>query len=182
MIFLKEFGISKNSSEIVITGKNLNVVRLSYTSHYTLSPIFMFSFYYWAIKKSFQPLVLNPNLCAEVQKFHCYMRSKFNDTGKIKFSYIDLHNTILKDGIQCVFPNVQIAQCIFLTLFITNCSEEHSSSQLKRIKKNSWRKANCQDRLDSLSLLCKVSFDALIQNFAITISGGISYFSIHVLF
>uniref|UniRef100_A0A674J5Q6 HAT C-terminal dimerisation domain-containing protein n=1 Tax=Terrapene triunguis TaxID=2587831 RepID=A0A674J5Q6_9SAUR len=123
--------------------------------------------------KKYQPVDLNMNLCGEVRQFHCYMRTKFNETGKMKFSHIDLHDTILKDGIQCVFPNVEIALRIFLTLMITNCSAERSFSQLKRIK-NPQRTTMCQDRLDSLSLLCmeadmlrRVSFDKRIQNFAI---------------
>uniref|UniRef100_A0A8C3HPZ8 Uncharacterized protein n=1 Tax=Chrysemys picta bellii TaxID=8478 RepID=A0A8C3HPZ8_CHRPI len=119
------------------------------------------------------PFDLNMNLCGEVRQFHCYMRAKFNETGKMKFRHIDLHDTILKDGIQCEFPNVELALRIFLTLMITNCSAERSFSQLKRIK-NPQRTTMCQDRLDSLSLLCmeadmlhRVSFDELIQNFAI---------------
>ncbi|KAH1180611.1 hypothetical protein KIL84_001545 [Mauremys mutica] len=119
------------------------------------------------------PVDLTMNLCGEVQQFHCDMCTKFNETGKMKFSHIDLHNTILKDGIQCVFPNAEIALRIFLTLVITNCSAECSFSQLKRIK-NPQRTTMRQDRLDSRSLLCmeadvlrRVSFDELIRNCAI---------------
>jgi hypothetical protein len=49
----------------------------------------------------------------------------------MKFSHTDLRDTIVKDGIQRVFRNVEIALHIFLTLIITNCFAEHSFSQLK---------------------------------------------------
>ncbi|KAM9172176.1 uncharacterized protein ACDP82_016619 isoform 1-T2 [Pangshura tecta] len=76
---------------------------------------------------------LNMNL-REIWQFHCYMHTQFNETGEMKFSHIDLSDTILKDGIQYAFPNVEIIICIFLTLIISNCSTECSFSQLKRIK------------------------------------------------
>jgi hypothetical protein len=41
---------------------------------------------------------------------------------KIKFSDIDLRATIVEDGIQCVFPNVEIALRTLLALMITYCS------------------------------------------------------------
>ena len=70
--------------------------------------------------------------------------------------------------IQSVFPNVEIAMRIFLTLMITNRSAKRSFSQWKRIK-NPLRSNMCQERLDSLCILCiesdilrRTSFDDLV--------------------
>ena len=119
------------------------------------------------------PVDLDINLCGELQQFHCYMRAKSNNTGKTKFSHLDLYNSLVEDKIQSVFPNVEITLRIFLTLMITNCSAERSFSQLKRIR-NTQRTTMCQDRLDALSLLCieadmlrRVSFEEIIKDFAI---------------
>ena len=99
--------------------------------------------------------------------------AKSNNTGKTKFSHLDLYNSLVEDKIQSVFPNIEIALRIFLTLMITNCSAERSFSQLKRIR-NTQRTTMCQDRLDALSLLCieadmlrRVSFGEIIKDFAI---------------
>lgn len=52
------------------------------------------------------PTDLNMNLCGELRQFHCYMHAKFNETGRTKFSHIDLYDTLVKDKTQNVFPNV----------------------------------------------------------------------------
>jgi hypothetical protein len=72
------------------------------------------------------------------------MQAKFNETGKMKFRHIDLHDTTVKDGIQRTFPTVEIAQHIFLILMNTNCSVEHPLSQLKTTKKPSENNASGQ--------------------------------------
>jgi hypothetical protein len=54
--------------------------------------------------------------------------AKYSETGKMRFSHIDLHVTIVEDRIHCVFTNAEIAFRIVLTLLITNCSAERSFS------------------------------------------------------
>ena len=119
------------------------------------------------------PVDLDINLCGELQQFHCYMRAKSNNTGNTKFSDLDLYNSLVEDKIRTVFPNVKIAQRIFQTLMITNCSAERSFFQMKTIR-NTQRTTMCQDRRDALSLLCieaemlrLVSFDEIIKDLAI---------------
>jgi hypothetical protein len=92
------------------------------------------------------------------------MLAKYNETEKIKFSDIDLHVTIVEDGIQCVFPNVEIALRTLLALMITYCS----LNSLFSTERNKYPQSTtmCQDRLDSLfplhmevDMIRQVSFD-----------------------
>uniref|UniRef100_G3TY18 TTF-type domain-containing protein n=1 Tax=Loxodonta africana TaxID=9785 RepID=G3TY18_LOXAF len=106
---------------------------------------------------------LNTNLYGEVRQFHSYMRTKFTDSG--------MYDSIIEDKIQCVFPNVEIALRIFLTLMITNCTTERSFSSLKRLK-NPQHTAVIQERPDALSLLCmevdivrQLNYDEIIEEF-----------------
>ena len=87
-------------------------------------------------------------------------------------SHSYLYSIMVEDGIQDVFPNVDIALRIFLTLMITNCTAERSFSQLKKIKCPA-RNAMTQNRLEALSLLCiesdmlrQIQFTDLIDQFA----------------
>lgn len=117
------------------------------------------------------PKDLNLNLGDELKQFHHYMRAKIRNNENIKFTYSECYNIIVADNIQFVFPNVETALRIFLTLMITNCSAERSFSQLKRMK-NPLRTTMNQDRLDSLALLCiesdilrRIHFDDIIKDF-----------------
>ena len=79
---------------------------------------------------------------------------------------------MVKDNIECAFPNVEISLRIFFTLMVTNCSAERSFSQLKHIK-NPNKVTMRQQRLCSLSLLMieaellrKINFDDIIKDYA----------------
>jgi len=70
------------------------------------------------------------------------------------------------------FPNIIVALRIYLTLPSSNASGERSFSCLKRVK-NYLRSALCQDKVDSLGLLCieselakSLSFDSVFHKFA----------------
>ena len=83
-----------------------------------------------------------------------------------------MYDILVNDHLLSVFPNVEIALRIFLTLVITNCSAERSFSQLKRIKSPA-RNAMTQGRLEALSRLCiesellrTMNFEKLIDQFA----------------
>ena len=116
------------------------------------------------------PEDLDSELSAELQQLHVYLDNKLGAEKIIYHS--DMYDIIMKDNIKTVFPNVEIALRIFLTLVITNCTTERSFSQLKRIK-NPKRSTMNQDRLDSLALLCiesdvlrRISFEEIIENFS----------------
>ncbi|XP_065672158.1 uncharacterized protein LOC136089982 [Hydra vulgaris] len=108
------------------------------------------------------------------EEFHSYIRHKFPAALKSEnnmFNHGELYQVIVRDNIECVFPNVEIAFRIFLTLMVTNCSTERSFSQLKRTK-NPNRSTMKQERLDSLSLLMieadmlrKINFDYRLKDF-----------------
>lgn len=80
-----------------------------------------------------------PSISVENYSSSHYKCTNVNETGKLKFSHTDqeLHDPLVKDGKQCVFPNVEITLHLFQTLLITNCFAECSLSQHKRIKKSS---------------------------------------------
>ena len=71
-----------------------------------------------------------------------------------------------------MFPNVETALRIYLSLMITNCSGERSFSRLKHIK-NELRTTMLQGKLSALSIMCiesdklrQLSFNDLIEEFA----------------
>lgn len=106
---------------------------------------------------------------AELIQFQSYVKSKL---GEKRYSHADLYEIIIRDELSSVFPNVEIAIHIFLTLMITNCSTERSFSQLKRIK-NIHRATMGQERLRMLSLMCiesdvlrKLNLGAIIDKFS----------------
>ncbi|XP_047127583.1 uncharacterized protein LOC101241302 [Hydra vulgaris] len=59
-------------------------------------------------------------------------------------------------ALQDIFPNVTTALHIYLSLMITNCSDERSFSALKRIK-NYLRSALGDDKLNSLTVMCNLT-------------------------
>lgn len=44
---------------------------------------------------------------------------------KTRFSHAEFYKILVEDNIDCAFPKVDIGFHIFLTLMVTNCSEEH---------------------------------------------------------
>ena len=60
-----------------------------------------------------------------------------------------------------IFPNIEIALRIDLSLMVSNCSGERAFSKLKRIK-NDLRNRIGQDRLNSLSIM-SIESDVLRQ-------------------
>lgn len=95
----------------------------------------------------------------ELKQFHAFIKLKFS--AKPKFTHSDLYESLIRDNLASVFPNVEIAHRIFLSLMITNCSTERSFSKLKRIK-NEQRSVMRQERLDMLSLM-SIESDILRQ-------------------
>lgn len=81
-----------------------------------------------------------------------------------------LHSQNLRD----VYPNVDIALRIFLSIPATNCSGERSFSTLKRVK-TYLRASMGQDRLNALALLSiesqlvrEIDYDDIVDVFART--------------
>jgi hypothetical protein len=56
-------------------------------------------------------------------------------------------------NLSSVFPNLETALRIFLSISVSNCSGERSFSLLKRLKSKS-RSTMDQNKLSSLSILC----------------------------
>lgn len=106
----------------------------------------------------------------ELKQFHDFIKSKF--PSKPKFTHSELYESLIRDNLETVFPNVDIALRIFLTLMITNCTTERSFSKLKRIK-NEQRSVMRQERLDMLSLMSiesdvlrQIDFEDVINDFS----------------
>jgi len=70
-----------------------------------------------------------------------------------------MYQYLTKDNLAEMFPNIEIALRIFLTLMVTNCSGERSFSKLKFIK-NELRSTTYHGRLSSLALL-NIEYDVL---------------------
>jgi hypothetical protein len=49
----------------------------------------------WKLVSDSYPVDFHMNLCGELRQFHCYIQAKVNETGKMKFSHIDFHDTIV---------------------------------------------------------------------------------------
>uniref|UniRef100_A0A671WKW6 HAT C-terminal dimerisation domain-containing protein n=1 Tax=Sparus aurata TaxID=8175 RepID=A0A671WKW6_SPAAU len=112
------------------------------------------------------PSDLDSGLANELLQFRSFM---FPETDK---SPSNMLKTILKFGLQSVFPNVYVALRMFLTLPVTNCEGERSFSHLGRIK-NELRTSMKQKRLKSLSLLAieselvrDLDFSDVVEEFA----------------
>ncbi|MBP1528835.1 MAG: hAT transposon family protein [Spiroplasma ixodetis] len=99
-------------------------------------------------------------------KIHCQQRGTDN------YLPTEIMKYIRGNGLEKVFPNVDIAYRMLLCTAVTNCSAERSFSCLKRIK-NYLRANLLQDRLNSLmvlaiesDLLLSIKFDDIIKSFA----------------
>lgn len=87
-------------------------------------------------------------------------------------SAIDLLTFLRKNDLHTVFPNVDIAYRMLLSIPISNCSAERSFSVLKRVK-NYMRSTMKEERLNSLSImhiesdvLLSLDYDDIIDTFA----------------
>lgn len=87
-------------------------------------------------------------------------------------TFFGLCQLIYKTGLQELYPYVNIALRIFLTIPASNCSAERSFSVMKRIK-NYLRTSMSTDRLNWLAILTieseitkRINYDELIDSFA----------------
>ncbi|XP_046742929.1 zinc finger MYM-type protein 1-like [Diprion similis] len=110
------------------------------------------------------------SLIAECVQLKHYLHQIGDLEGAISMS--DLYRQIKTDGLETLFPNVEISLRIFLCMMVTNCSGERSFSKLKLIK-NEIRNTMTQKRLNNLSLLSIesdlvdiIDFKNLITDFA----------------
>ena len=84
------------------------------------------------------PNDINDNCINELHQCHAkaYVESCSDDGNCNVYSHQDLYDVdiIIKDGVQNVFPNVEVVLRISLCLMVTNFTAERSFSQLKNIK------------------------------------------------
>ncbi|XP_057663116.1 uncharacterized protein LOC130898084 [Diorhabda carinulata] len=116
------------------------------------------------------PNDLEETFANECIYLHCQLKDSLLNTKDIRSAqeiYIFLNSQKLQD----VYPNVDIALRIFLSIPATNCSEERSFSTLKRVKAASM----AQERLNALALLSieaqlvqKINYNDIVDNFAQT--------------
>ena len=52
----------------------------------------------------------NSNLLTELQQFHSYIRHELSATksGNTRFTHAELYKVMVKNNIECAFPNVEI--------------------------------------------------------------------------
>ena len=101
-----------------------------------------------------------------------YALSAEEDENSVNVESMELkiYRLLVEKKLQALFPNIEIAYRIYLTLMVTNC--KRSFSALKRIK-NALRSSMTQMRLNNLTLLHvereivrKIDFSDLMKEFA----------------
>ena len=99
------------------------------------------------------PEDLDSNLFTELQQVRSYIRHKLSaiKSDNTRYSHAELNKAMVKENIECAFPNVEISLGISLIIMVTKSSAEHSFSQLKHIK-NLNRTTMGHEKLDSSSL------------------------------
>lgn len=102
----------------------------------------------------------------EIGQFRQFLKEKEDTSGRSLLQFIRARK------LQSVFPNVDIALRLFMTLPVTNASGERSFSKLGLIK-NRLRSTMGQNRLNHLSLM-SIENDVLRN---LDFSGLIKYFS-----
>lgn len=126
------------------------------------------------------PNDLEPSLAEELVHFRQYFKAKnlpdkedvSDDIEEAASIELQMYRTVAKRNIREVFPNVEIALRIYLTLMVSNCSGERSFFALKRIK-NVLRSTMTDQKQNNLSLMCieaevlrKIDFQDIIKEFA----------------
>lgn len=88
-----------------------------------------------------------------------------------KLTHDSMYKTMFNDNLCASFPNIDIFLRMYLSMFVTNVSDERSFSKLKLIK-NYLRNTIGDDRLNSLSILAieyevldNLNFDEIIDEF-----------------
>ncbi|XP_026818973.1 zinc finger MYM-type protein 1-like [Rhopalosiphum maidis] len=101
-----------------------------------------------------------------------YLSSKFQTNYLKSMTIHDLADTIVKEELTSIFPDVFIGTIIFLTIPVTSASAERSFSKLKLIK-NYLRNSIGQERLSSIAMLNierqqtnDINIENIIDNFA----------------
>lgn len=111
------------------------------------------------------------DLVSEIETFKFQATSLLQDIEKV--TPLQLLNFIHEYSLQGVYPNIEIALRLFLTLPVTVASCERSFSKLK-IVKNYLRSSMGQERLSGLSIISieygiatKINYDDAVNDFAL---------------
>ena len=93
---------------------------------------------------------LESTLCEEFVQFAEFVPPKVQQlSANVE---VELYRIVTEPGIREIFPNVEVALRLYLTL-VSNCSGERSFSTLKRVK-NEIHTTMTDERLSQLSLMC----------------------------
>lgn len=95
-----------------------------------------------------------------------------NNENKKTLGAAEQYSLMKADGVESVFPNVEVALRIYLSLMVSNCFGERSFSRLKLLKSPN-RSTMLQDKLNCFALMSiendllqQIDFDDVIADFA----------------
>ena len=91
------------------------------------------------------------DICCENLIVECHMgKHQFNPN---EVSHVELYGWLIKGNLAQTFTNLELLLRIYLTMFITNATDETSFSKLKYIK-NYLRNSLADRKFNDLSLIC----------------------------
>ena len=126
---------------------------------------------------NYQDLFQGSSFSDEMIHFASYAAANINDfrnrnENQECSTELIIYRMLLQHGLKEVFPNVEIAYRLYLSLMVSNCTGERSFSKLKLIK-NETRAKMKEQRLNMLSLmyietsiLRKLNFQDVVRDFA----------------
>lgn len=115
--------------------------------------------------------IYDKDVCEAELIEECHIAKGYFDFSQEQISHAIMYSTIIKDGILCTMPNIEIVLRIFLCLFCTNVYDERTFSKMKYIK-NYLRNTMGEEKLNAFALLSienvilkKLNFDEIIDEF-----------------
>jgi hypothetical protein len=124
-----------------------------------------------ALALTYKDDLVADDLVSELSQFRHYCHSHADNEIEA-LGAAEQYSLLKADGVESVFPNVEVALRIYLSLMVSNCTGERSFSRLKLLK-TPHRSTMSQDRLNCCALMSiendilqQIDFTDIITEFA----------------